>query len=60
MNKQQALNILDLLHDDIDGLANGREYDSDSHIASLENLVKLQEFVENLPDNYLTITHEKI
>lgn len=54
MNKQQALNILTLLHDDIDGLANGREYGADSHIASLENVVRLQEFVKSLPDNFLT------
>jgi hypothetical protein len=57
MNKHQALNILALLHEGIDGLA-GCEYDYDSHIASLENVVRLQEFVKRLPDNYLTIIQE--
>lgn len=54
MNKQQALNILDSLHNNFTRLANGREYDADSPIESLENVVRLQEFVKSLPENYLT------
>lgn len=60
MNKQEALNILALLHDDIDGLANGRDYDAKSHIASLENVVKLQEFVKSLPSDDLALGTEKL
>lgn len=58
MDKTQALNILDLLHDDIERLIQGREYDLKSHIASLDNIVKLQEFVQALPSNVVTHTYK--